>query len=189
MSATLRGKLLVATPALTDPNFDRTVVLLLEHGADAGALGVVLNRPTATTLHEALPDWADFAAAPAVVYLGGPVALGTIIALALTPVGDPSHEPPEGVQRVADRLATIDLAIDPAAVVGSIDGLRVWSGYAGWAPGQLEGEIDAGGWFVVDADPTDVATSDPEHLWRDVLARQPGALGWFGNFPDDPTQN
>ncbi len=189
MSDSLRGKLLVATPALTDPNFDRTVVLLLEHGADAGALGVVLNRPTATTLHEALPDWADFASAPAVVYLGGPVALGTIIALARTSGDGPLRAGHDAMQPVTDGLAAVDLAIDPAAVVGSIGGLRVWSGYAGWAPGQLEGEIDASGWFVVDTDATDITTADPEHLWRDVLARQPGALGWFGNFPDDPTQN
>ena len=67
--------------------------------------------------------------------------------------------------------------------------LRVWTGYAGWAPGQLEEEIAQDAWFVVDAVESDVTTAEPSELWRAVLGRQPGTLAWFANFPDDPAQN
>src|SRR3989442_5701458 len=76
-----RGRLLVATPPLVDPNFDRTVILLLEHG-DEGALGIVLNRPSDTVLATVLPEWCDHASAPGVVFSGGPVAPEAVIAFA-----------------------------------------------------------------------------------------------------------
>ena len=77
----LRGQLLVATPPLVDPNFDRSVVLLLEHGED-GALGIILNRPTDASLASVLPEWHAHASAPGVVFSGGPVAPEAVIALA-----------------------------------------------------------------------------------------------------------
>ena len=89
MPETLRGRLLVSTPALTDPNFDRTVVLLLEHGVDGGALGIVLNRPTATPIVEAIPDWAMLATGARSDCLGGPVGVGTIIAFARSRTDEP----------------------------------------------------------------------------------------------------
>ena len=180
----LRGKLLIATPALGDPNFDRAVVLILEHGTE-GALGIVLNRPTATPLVEAVPDWAALASAPAVVYLGGPVGVGTIIALAHSR----TDEPPPGTERVSDRLVAVDLSLDPEELAPMIDALRVWTGYAGWAPRQLEEELAQDAWFVVGADDTDATTDEPNALWRTVLGRQPGTLAWFSNFPDDPAHN
>jgi putative transcriptional regulator len=180
----LRGKLLIATPALGDPNFDRTVVLLLEHGAE-GALGIVLNRPTDTPLSEAVSDWAPVACPPAVVYLGGPVGVGTIIALARTR-GD---DAPVGTERVRGSLVAVDLSTDPETLAPLVDDLRVWTGYAGWAAGQIEGELAQEAWFVVDAHDSDAATSDPGALWRTVLGRQPGSLAWFSNFPPDPSHN
>ena len=185
MSANLRGKLIVSTPALTDPNFDRTVVLMLEHGTDGGALGIVLNRPTATPIVEAVPDWAMLATAPAVIYLGGPVGIGTIIALARSR----SDDPPIGTEPISDRLVAVDLATDPEPLAPAVSALRVWTGYAGWAPGQLEDEIAQDAWFVVDAAESDITTAEPNDLWRTVLSRQPGTLAWFANFPDDPAQN
>ena len=182
---THRGKLLVATPALTDPNFERAVVLLLEHGAEEGALGLVLNRPTATSLVEAIPDWATLATAPAVVYLGGPVGVGTIIALARSRTDDP----PLGTEPISDHLVAVDLAVDPEPLAPQVSALRVWTGYAGWAAGQLEEEVAQDAWFVVDATDGDVTTTEPSGLWRSVLARQPGTLGWFSNFPEDPAHN
>jgi putative transcriptional regulator len=184
MTATLRGKLLVATPALVDPNFDRTVILLLEHGTD-GALGIVLNRPTATPVVEAVPDWAALASAPAVVYLGGPVGIGTVIALARSHTDDA----PPGTERVLDRLVAVDLSSDPEILGPELAAVRVWTGYAGWAPRQLDDELAQNAWFVLDAVESDVTTAAPEILWRSVLSRQPGTLGWFSNFPDDPARN
>jgi putative transcriptional regulator len=181
----LRGKLLVSTPALVDPNFDRTVVLLLEHSINDGALGIVLNRPTATPIGEAVPDWATLATAPAVVYVGGPVGLGTLIALARSR----ADEPPPGTERVSDGLVAVDLSCDPEPLAPLVTGLRVWTGYAGWSPGQLEEEVAQEAWWVFDAADDDVTTSEPNDLWRSVLARQPGTLSWFSNFPDDPAHN
>jgi putative transcriptional regulator len=180
----VRGKLLVSTPALVDPNFDRTVVLVLEHGVEGGALGIVLNRPSATPIVEAVPDWAALATAPAVVYVGGPVGLGTLIALART-----NGEPPPGTERVANGLVAVDLSCDPEPIAPLLSGLRVWTGYAGWSPGQLEEEIAQEAWWVFDARDDDVTASAPSELWRLVLARQPGSLSWFSNFPDDPAHN
>jgi putative transcriptional regulator len=185
MIETLRGKLLIATPALVDPNFDRTVVLLLEHGSDGGALGIVLNRPTATPITEAIPDWAPLATAPGAIYLGGPVGLGTLIALARSRTA----EPPPGTEPVSDGLVAVDLSLDASALAPMVDGLRVWTGYAGWTPGQLEEEVEQDAWFVVDAHESDALTAAPNALWRAVLSRQPGTLSWFSNFPEDPAQN
>jgi putative transcriptional regulator len=184
MVPTLRGKLLVATPALGDPNFERTVLLMLEHGAE-GALGIVLNRPTATPLSEAVSDWAPLASPPAVVYLGGPVGIGTIIALGRT-----HHDAtPVGTERVTGSLVAVDLSVDPESIRPSLADLRVWTGYAGWTAGQLEAELAQDAWFVFDADASDATTSDPGALWRAVLARQAGTLSWFSNFPEDPSHN
>jgi putative transcriptional regulator len=181
----MRGKLLVSTPALVDPNFDRTVVLVLEHEVEGGALGIVLNRPSATPIVEAVPDWAALATAPAVVYVGGPVGLGTLIALARTN----GSEPPPGTERVTDGLVAVDLSLDPEPLAPMLSGLRVWTGYAGWSPGQLEEEIAQEAWWVFDARGDDVTAAAPSELWRSVLARQPGSLSWFSNFPDDPAHN
>jgi putative transcriptional regulator len=185
MTETFGGRLLVATPALVDPNFDRTVILLLEHSANGGSLGIVLNRPTATPIVEAVPDWAALAAAPAVVYIGGPVGLGTLIALARSR----TDEPPPGAERVSDRLVAVDLSRDPEPLAPLVSGLRVWTGYAGWSPGQLEAEVAQDAWWVCDAHDDDVTGVEPNQLWRSVLARQPGTLSWFANFPDDPAHN
>jgi putative transcriptional regulator len=181
----LRGKLLIATPALVDPNFDRTVVLLLEHGADGGALGIVLNRPSATPVSDAVPDWAPLATAPGTIHLGGPVGLGTLIALARSR----TDEPPPGTQPVSDGLVAVDLSLDPTSLAPMVSGLRIWTGYAGWAPGQLEEEVAQDAWFVVDARDSDAMTAEPHGLWRSVLGRQPGTLSWFSNFPEDPAHN
>ena len=170
--ASLKGKLLVATPALGDPNFDRTVVLVLEHG-DEGAAGVVLNRPTDMELLGHLPGWEEHAAAPGVVFVGGPVSPSGVICLAIT----------DG------EIETLDPTILPDDVGAVVDGVRVFAGYAGWGAGQVEGEIADGAWFVVDALPGDALSSRPNDLWRAVLRRQPGRLSLFANYPDDVSSN
>lgn len=180
----MRGSLLVATPALDDPNFRRTVVLMLEH-ADEGALGLVLNRPSDTEIGEVLPHWHQLVTAPAVVYAGGPVSTGTAVCLARR---RPDAQPP-GWQPIFGPVGAFDLDAAEEDVADTIAGLRVFAGYAGWGAGQLEGEVAAGAWLVVDALPGDAFSRRPETLWRDVLRRQTGALALLATYPSDPKLN
>lgn len=168
----LKGKLLVAAPGLLDPNFFRTVVLILEH-TEEGAVGVVLNRPSDFELVAALPDWEERAAAPSVVFVGGPVAEGTAICL--------------GRVGGSDDIAVVDASIDPDDL--GADEVRFFSGYAGWGMGQLEEEVDEGAWLVLDADPDDALVDEPELLWSRVLERQGGFLAVLARYPDDPLAN
>ncbi len=183
----MKGRLLIASPALADPNFDHTIVLMVEHG-DEGALGLVLNRPSDTPVGELLPAWGLDAAEPGVVFLGGPVSPDSAIGLAFAGNGAPA-ESPEGWIPLLGGLGTVDLTRDPADVRPPVRALRVFAGYAGWAGGQLESELDAGGWFVVDAELDDALTREPDQLWRSVLRRQRGSLSWLANFPLDPATN
>jgi putative transcriptional regulator len=180
----LRGRLLVAAPPLVDPNFDRTVVLMLEHGED-GALGIVLNRPSATALQEVFPEWRELVSPPVVAFAGGPVATDAVIALARRRPA----EPVDGFTEILDDLGTINLADDPDDVAPSLRSLRVFAGYAGWAPEQLDAEIAQGAWFDVAMRPDDPFAPNPERLWRDVLRRQRGRLSVFSNFPEDASVN
>ena len=191
MSA-LKGRLLVATPNLGDPNFERTVVLLLEHG-DEGALGVVLNRPSQLDVAEPLPEWARAAAHPPVVFIGGPVAPSAAVCLARLGRygGAEGWQPLLGAGGMATDgvVGTLDLDSDPDEAIARVEEIRVFAGYAGWGPGQLESEIEEGGWFVVDAYPTDALSPAPEHLWSAVLRRQKSTLALFAAYPPDPTLN
>lgn len=178
------GRLLVATPVIGDPNFERTVVLLLEHGDD-GAFGLVLNRPSDLDLLDLLPEWSGVATSPRVVFVGGPVEPQQAISLARA---DPARTGPAWRPLVGD-IGTLDLDRTPAEVGPGLVELRVFAGYAGWGAGQLEGEIAAGAWFVVDAEPADVFAKHPDELWSQVLGRQEGVTAWFARYPDDPSSN
>jgi putative transcriptional regulator len=177
------GRLLVANPRLPDPNFDRTVVLLLAHGEE-GALGLVLNRPSRMDVAEPLPQWGHLAAEPAVLFLGGPVQHQAVICLARNLPGGGA----DGWKEVAPGVATLDLEQDPETVAGQVRQVRLFAGYAGWGAGQLEGEIDSGAWWVVDAEPEDAFTVEPADLWSRVLRRQPFPLAFVSWYPDDPAQ-
>src|SRR5262249_16998779 len=155
--------LLVATPALGDPNFDRTVVFILEHNEE-GALGLVLNRPSPVEVNDPLPDWSSLAANPATVFVGGPVSRSSVIALARRT--DAADLDDDVFTPILGRLGVVDLTSDAVLVSLSLVDVRVFAGYAGWGGGQLESEIDQGAWWVVDADTTDAMSDDPENLWR-----------------------
>ena len=90
---------------------------------------------------------------------------------------------------MSGRVASADLTSDPALIAGMVDSVRIFRGYAGWGPGQLEGEIESGSWLVLDAEPTDVFADAPDDLWRDVLRRQGGRLAWLATAPDDLSAN
>jgi len=186
VETTLKGRLLVATPALMDPNFFRTVVLIVEH-TDQGALGVVLNRPSEMDLDATpLEQWRAAAAEPPLIFVGGPVQPTAAICLARI-----SHSPAEASswQPVVDGLGVLDLDGDVTEMRSDLDRLRVFAGYAGWGGGQLEREIEEGSWYVLEADPEDALSSEPIGLWRFVLRRQGGQLALVANFPADPSMN
>ncbi|MFC8450741.1 YqgE/AlgH family protein [Kitasatospora sp. NPDC057223] len=181
------GRLLVATPVLTDPNFARAVVLLLDHDAE-GALGVVLNHPTPIEVGAVLDGWGAMVGLPAVVFQGGPVALDAAMGLAVAP-GEPGQGEPLGWRRVHGAIGLVDLEAPPEVLAGELGGLRIFAGYAGWSPGQLEKEVAEGAWYVVDCEPGDISSPEPERLWRSVLRRQRGPLALLATYPDDPTLN
>lgn len=202
-----RGRLLVAAPRLGDPNFERAVVVVIEHDDD-GTLGLVLNRPTTVPVAEVVAPWAEVAAMapPAVVFAGGPVSPQVAVGLATV---SPSWV--GAWQAVVGDVGVVDLSADPPvqdADAGGVPGepgagfggaaggraggrpaVRIFAGYAGWGPGQLRDELRAGAWFVVDGQPDDLIGSDPDGLWRRVLRRQPGRLRLLASFPADPAAN
>jgi len=181
----LVGHLLVATPALRDPNFERTVVLLVAH-EEGGALGVVLNRATEVPVSEVLAGWGAIASEPAVVFEGGPVQPDAAICLARsrTTKGDS-----RGFSRVDGPIGTVDLTLDPETMRDELLEVRVFAGYAGWSPGQLEEEIATGSWLTFKALPGDPFTGRPDDLWAMVLRRQGGMYAAVALYPTDPTMN
>lgn len=174
MQHSVAGRLLVSAPTLTDPNFFRTVVLILQHD-EAGAVGVVLNRPSSEAVVDHLPAWSEVLAPPPVVFVGGPVQPEVAIGLV--------HG--HGVSSVVEGVAVADLGAGPDPGVVA----RIFSGYAGWGPSQLESELAEDAWIVVDARSEDVFDSDPEGLWSRVLRRQPGMLRMLAAYPVDPELN
>lgn len=186
------GNLLVAMPALTDPNFDRTVVYVVDHG-EQGTLGVVLNRPSDTELSEVLPGWWTLAAAPRTFHVGGPCETDTALCLGVrNGVGDApgtAANGARGLRRVTRQVHLVDLDGDPEAVSAVLAGLRVFAGYAGWGSGQLAEEVAAGAWAVLASRPEDVLSDAGPHLWRRVLRRQGGAIALLSTYPRDPSQN
>lgn len=185
MTDWLVGRLLVATPLLDHSTFRRTVILLLDHDED-GALGVVVNRPSAIDVEAVLPDWRRLATVPGRLFTGGPVQQDSALGLVTVP-GD-GLEPP-GVRRIIGSLGLVDLDAEPDTVAHGVGGLRIFAGYAGWGQGQLEGEIMEGSWYVVDAEARDAFSDDPEGLWPSVLLRQGGDLALVASYPDDPILN
>jgi putative transcriptional regulator len=185
----LTGKLLVATPRLGDPNFTRTVILILEH-APAGALGLVLNHQMGVPVEEILEAWHEEAAKapPAVMFSGGPVSPGAIIGLVRARGDGPEVRYPEGWHQVIGAIGTVDLSVVPSDQP-PLDGVRLFSGYSGWSADQLDDEIEEGAWFCLDAIETDLLTEQPELLWHDVLQRQGGNIGLLATFPPNPSVN
>lgn len=181
-----KGRLLVATPPLDDPNFDRSVVYVLEHHED-GAIGLVLNRPSEEALEEPLDRWLDLLCVPSAVFTGGPVEVNAMIAMATTK--QLIEESTEHLTPISGLIASTDLSADPALVAAHVESVRVFRGYAGWGAGQLDMEIDSGAWLVLDAEIGDVFSDRPDSLWHTVLARQPGRLSWLALAPDDLSLN
>lgn len=181
------GMLLLATRGLTDPNFAGTVVLLLD-ADEQGVLGVVLNRPSPVPVAEIgeVEAWHPQLASPSVLFRGGPVSVEGAIAVALLRDAD---DEPVGFRSVLGRLGIVDLDTPVALLEDSLVGMRIFAGYAGWDPDQLQGEIARGDWYVAPGEAGDVFREDASELWRDVMRRQPGQLAWHSTRPVDPDLN
>ena len=182
MEESLSGQLLLASPTLMDPNFRRTVVLIGVH-SEEGAMGVVLNRPSAVTVGEAVPQLEQVLEEREPVYVGGPVQPSAIVFLAefldptpagllvLGRIGFPA--PDAGIDELTEATAR----------------RRVFAGYAGWGEGQLDAEVDQGDWIAHSAVPDDVFTEVPEELWSRVLTRMGGSYALIARMPPDPSVN
>jgi putative transcriptional regulator len=178
----LQGQLLVASPTMSDPNFARTVVAIANHDAD-GALGIVLNRPSDTEVVEAVPELEGVVDTDEVVFVGGPVQPASIVVLA--EFQDPEEAAflvVEGIGLVSDRTGLDRLGSATAR-------RRIFAGYTGWGPGQLESELEREDWIVEPALPEDVFDDEPADLWGRVLSRKGGQFRLLARMPIDPTVN
>ena len=179
----VRGRLLVAAPNLEDPNFRRTVVLVAEH-TDEGAMGLVLNRPSETTVEEASPDLATLAEGSGHVHVGGPVQPNGVVVLAEW------DDPDRAASIVLADVGFVPAGSDLRRIAGVVRRTRVYAGHAGWGPGQLDAELDEDGWIVVDSPrPDEVFTEDAEALWSEVLDRKGGRYSLVARMPPDPSVN
>ena len=184
MGRRLTGRLLVASPAMRDRNFERTVILMLEH-TEEGGIGVVLNRPSHVQAAQILPDLDGRTVEPGTVHVGGPVQPEAAICLArlVTPASGPNWSHLFGL------VGSVNLDHPLGELDTAATGLRLFAGYAGWGAGQLEAEIEAGGWLVLRRRDEDAFSAQADGLWSAVLRRQPPRLAMLASFPDDPTLN
>ncbi len=173
----MQGQLLLASPSLRDPNFRRTVILVLHHD-DEGAMGLVLNRPSEAEAPPILPHLADTLADPR-VSVGGPVAPTSLLVLA------EFTEPDEAGLIVFDGVGLFGDGTEADAAVRT----RLFAGYAGWSAGQLEAEVEEGSWIVEEARLEDAFPPPERDLWADVLRRKGGAYTLLATMPLDPSLN
>jgi putative transcriptional regulator len=177
----LRGHLLISSGGLYDPNFRHTVVLLGEHNAD-GALGVVLNRALDVTVEEAVSALSDLVAPGELLFQGGPVQPRSPVLLA--EVADPELLDIHAFGSVGFLVGEVADSVQP-----SILRARVYAGYSGWGPGQLEAEMDVDSWIIEPAQVDDVFTNKPDLLWSRVLQRKGPEFRNLSRMPYDPSMN
>jgi putative transcriptional regulator len=167
-----RSLLLVAAERLGDPNFSRTVVLVTQHGG-GGPIGVVLNRATDVALAEVFPGEPALQGRKEKLFRGGPVASATLVFMLR------ADQPPA---KTVELVPGLHMGFDSAEALrrlreGAAD-VRVFAGYAGWAPGQLEKEIAHGDWHLLPADAEVIMSREPQGLWEQLRPRAP--LKWIG---------
>ncbi len=181
MEESHRGKLLIASPALSD-FFERAVVLLLEH-SEEGAMGLVLNRRSLVPVAKAAPELTAFVDPLEPVHVGGPVAPDGLIVLA------EFEDPSDAGLIVSGDFGLVGAEEEHGAMAGATRRARVFAGHAGWAPGQLDAELEAGGWIVEQPQPEEILSDDPEILWGAVLDRKGGQYALLARMPPDPSVN
>jgi putative transcriptional regulator len=176
-----RGQLLIAGPTLRDPNFWRTVVLIVEH-SDAGALGLVLNRPSESKVSEAIPQLADLVEDEDVL-VGGPVGQSAVIVLA------DFEDPSEAAMIAFDNVGVVGGGASHERLGEGLRQARVFAGHSGWGPGQLDDELERGDWILEPAQYDDAFADDPGELWASVLSRKGGSYALIARMPADPSVN
>jgi putative transcriptional regulator len=181
VSESLRGRLLIASPALLDPNFRRTVVLVVAHDED-GAVGLVLNRGTDTEVADAVPELAVLVDSGDTVSVGGPVQSEAVVVLAEW------DQPEEAGTLVFDDVGLMGADAESDRVEAATRRVRVFAGYAGWGGGQLEAELEEPSWILEPARAEDVFGDEPD-LWASVLRRKGGAYRLVATMPEDPSLN
>lgn len=175
------GMLLLANSSLFDPHFRRTVVLVGHHD-DGGAVGVVLNRPLEVAVDEAVPALAGLVAPGDLLFEGGPVEPEAAVVIA-------EFEDPSKAELLAfENVGFLPDERDPQDL-GGLGRARVFSGYSGWGPGQLEDEMAEDAWLVAPARPEDVFGDEPERLWERVVARLGPGFAMLRTMPFDPSAN
>ena len=177
-----RGQLLIAGPSLLDPNFWRTVVLVIEH-TDEGALGLVLNRPSETTVGEAVPQLESLVDLEEQLYIGGPVQPSAVIVL-----GE-FEDPSDAALLAFDDVGVLGTGSTPEEAVAGLRSGRAFVGHAGWWPNQLDDEIERGDWILEPARLNDAFTNDGQGLWASVLTRKGGNYALIARMPPDPSLN
>lgn len=178
----LRGKLLVASPALVDPNFARAVVLITEHN-DEGAMGIVLDQPSEAMVGEVVPQLADAAGAGSPIYVGGPVQPSAIVVLA------EFSDPTAAAWIVVADVGFASAEVETAELGALTRRARVYAGYSGWGAGQLEAEMELDSWIVEPPLPAELFPEAPDTLWNDVLARKGGQYALVARMPENPSLN
>jgi putative transcriptional regulator len=177
----LRGRLLIASPALVDPNFARSVVLITEHGSE-GAMGVVLNRPSEIEVATVAPELGPIVEGEP-VFIGGPVQPQALVVLAEFIDADAA------AWIVAEDVGFVAAEAEYGDLSEVIRRGRVYAGYSGWGAGQLEVELAEEAWIVEPPLPAELFPDDPLALWQDVLARKGGQFALLARMPDDPSLN
>ncbi len=178
----VRGQLLIAGPPLVDPNFWRTVVLVVEHSED-GALGLVLNRPSETTVGEAVEELGELVGADELLFIGGPVQPSSVIVLA------EFEDAGEAAVTAFDDVGVLGRGSGPEQLSVGVRQARAFVGHAGWGPGQLDSELERDDWILEPATLDDAFSSEPLELWSSVLTRKGGSYALVARMPADPSAN
>lgn len=178
----VRGQLLIAGPGLLDPNFWRTVVLVIEHNEE-GALGLVLNRPSETTVGESVPSLEELVDRDEPLFIGGPVQPSSVIVLARL------EDPSEAALIAFEDIGVIGAGSDSDPSPAGVRQGRAFVGHAGWGAGQLDAELERGDWITDPARREDAFSEEPRELWAWVLTRMGGSYALVARMPPDPSVN
>jgi putative transcriptional regulator len=177
-----RGQLLIAGPALADPNFWRTVVLIVEH-SDEGAFGLVLNRPSETSVGDAVPELDELVDPEEPLFIGGPVQPSSVVVLG-------QFEDAADAALIAfDDVGVLGTGSSPQELSAGLRAGRAFVGHAGWGAGQLESELERGDWILEAARLEDAFSPNPRELWSRVLTRKGGSYALVARMPPDPSLN
>jgi len=177
-----RGQLLIAGPGLLDPHFWRTVVLVIEH-SDDGALGLVLNRPSETSVGEAVPQLEELVDSEQQLFIGGPVQPSSVIVLC-------EFEDPSDAALISfDDVGVLGTTSTAEELSVGVREARAFVGHAGWGPGQLDSEVEHGDWILEPGRRRDAFADDPRELWTEVLTRKGGSYALLARMPPDPSLN